>query len=281
MTPQTILVRHPLRVENLSDLMRLVTINARRKNVGLFFPQLPFDHFAMDWLNLRMAFRAGCSDVSPRDGGGGIRMGEYRVRSVTRGAVRSNDQPFAEKPFAVNALRIVFENMILVNGTLEHDRRAFSVTLPAEERHLEHSNARARIRCRQDIVGPVTILAQRSQRISFRNGFSVQRLCVEFLLLRVTRSAVDSSELFLVRKFFPLNILVARDAGKRAVLRSAEILLIHENRDCLPLALSRQGFVVVTTQTIAILLGEGRSEGKSQECNRHAKLVRPFHIATC
>jgi hypothetical protein len=68
MTPQTILVRHPLRVENLSDLVRLVTINARRKNVGLLFPQLPFDHFAMDWFNLRMAFRAGCSDVSPCNG---------------------------------------------------------------------------------------------------------------------------------------------------------------------------------------------------------------------
>jgi len=58
-TPQTILVSHPLSVEDLPHFMRLVTVNARRKNVCLPLPQLPFNHLPVDCLNLRVASCAG------------------------------------------------------------------------------------------------------------------------------------------------------------------------------------------------------------------------------
>lgn len=68
MAAHAILVRHALGVEYLPDLVRLMAINAGGQPVGFLFPQFAFDHLAVDNLDLRMAFRACCSDVPASDG---------------------------------------------------------------------------------------------------------------------------------------------------------------------------------------------------------------------
>jgi len=56
-----------LGIEDLSDFVRLVAINTRRQHVGLFLPQLAFDHFAMNFFNLCMALRARFRNVLARN----------------------------------------------------------------------------------------------------------------------------------------------------------------------------------------------------------------------
>ena len=62
---ETILVRHPLRVEDLPYLMGLMTIHTCRQRVRLFFPELSAYHFAVYNLDLRVTFRAGLGNVAP------------------------------------------------------------------------------------------------------------------------------------------------------------------------------------------------------------------------
>lgn len=62
---EAILVRHPLRVEDLAYLMGLMTIYARRQRMRLFFPELSTYHFAVYNLDLRVTFRARLGDVPP------------------------------------------------------------------------------------------------------------------------------------------------------------------------------------------------------------------------
>ena len=63
MAAHAILVRHTLRVEHFSNFVRLMAINAGRQLVCFLFPQLPFDHFAVDDLNLGVTFRTGCGNI--------------------------------------------------------------------------------------------------------------------------------------------------------------------------------------------------------------------------
>jgi hypothetical protein len=62
---ETILVRHPLRVENLPDFVRLVAIHTRGKDVSLLLPEFSPDNLAMNDFNLRMTFRARFGYVAP------------------------------------------------------------------------------------------------------------------------------------------------------------------------------------------------------------------------
>jgi hypothetical protein len=57
-TAETILVRHPLRVEDLPYFVGLMTIYARGQRVRLFFPELSAYYFAVYNLDLRVTFRA-------------------------------------------------------------------------------------------------------------------------------------------------------------------------------------------------------------------------------
>jgi hypothetical protein len=66
-TPQTIFVCHALRVVHLPNLVRLMAVDTRGKNVRLLLPQLPSNDLAVDQLDLRMALCAGDRDVLPRD----------------------------------------------------------------------------------------------------------------------------------------------------------------------------------------------------------------------
>ena len=67
-TAETISVRHALRIENLANLVRLVTINAGRQHVCFLLPEFSTYDFPMHNLDLGVTLRARGSDVSARDG---------------------------------------------------------------------------------------------------------------------------------------------------------------------------------------------------------------------
>lgn len=81
-TAHAVLVRHSLIVENLARFVGLMTIHTCRENVFFFFPQCTLDDFTMNVLNLRVTHRTRRGDISPRDRGSGIGMGENEVRCM-------------------------------------------------------------------------------------------------------------------------------------------------------------------------------------------------------
>ena len=60
-------IRHSLRVIDLSDLVRLVAINAGWKNVRFLFPEFAPNGLAMHSFDLRVTLGAGCRDVPSRN----------------------------------------------------------------------------------------------------------------------------------------------------------------------------------------------------------------------
>ena len=209
MATHAILVRHPLGIKHLAYFVRLMAIHTRWKRMSLLFPQLSSDDFAVNKLNFRVAFRARGSNVPSGDGRRCICMGQNRVGRVARDTTWSNDEPFAKQPFAVNALRKILDNVILVNRPLPGNRCSFLVTLAAQERYVQSHDRRPSITGWKNLVIPVTILAARSKRIPPGNRLAVQRFFVETLLFLVARPTLDRLKLLVVGKFLSLQVLMA------------------------------------------------------------------------
>jgi hypothetical protein len=192
--------------------VRLVAIDAGGKRVRLLLPQLALDHLAVDQLDLGMALRAGLRDVPTRDGGGRIGVGEDRMGRVAGGAVGSDDQALLQKSFAMDALREVLEDVLLVNDPLALDDGTLLVALAAQERDLERRDRGPRILHRQDVVRPVAVHAARRERISTGDGLTMQRLRVLELYRVVAGAAIDRRDLRLVRSLLRIEADVALDA---------------------------------------------------------------------
>ena len=109
----------------------------------------------------------------------------------------------------MDALGKVLEDVVLVNRPPGRDRRAFRVALSAHERNLQSRRRRFRVFRRQNIVAAVTILALRRQLIPSLDGLAVKRLCVQFLLARMTCSALDRLKIIRVRKLLAFKVRVA------------------------------------------------------------------------
>src|SRR5208283_4728798 len=80
-------IGHALLIEDVPDLMRLMTVGAGRQNAGLFFPELTTNNLAVDGLDLRVAFGAGSGNIPAIDRGSGVGVRQYQVGGVARGAV--------------------------------------------------------------------------------------------------------------------------------------------------------------------------------------------------
>jgi hypothetical protein len=83
-------------------------------------------------------------------------MREDVVRGVTGGAIRSNDEAFAKKSVAMDALRVVLEDPGLRNVPLFRDPCPLLVTPAADIRHLQWGDGRFAAADRQNIMAAVT-----------------------------------------------------------------------------------------------------------------------------
>ena len=130
-------VRHTLGVENVADFVRLVTVHAGGQDVRLFLPKLTSDRLAMHLFHLRVALGAGRRDVAPVNRGVRIGMRQDVVRRVARHAVGGHHQALLEQGLAVDAFRIVLQNVVLVDLPVGLHRRTLAVAPAADERHFQ------------------------------------------------------------------------------------------------------------------------------------------------
>src|ERR1035438_4776729 len=138
-------VRHSHVVKDVSDLVRLMAVRAGGQDVGLFLPEFSTNYFAVDGFNLRVAFGAGGSDVFAIDRGGRVGVGQYRMHRVASGAGRSNGQPFFQQSLAVDALRVVPENVVLSDLSSARNRGTLAMALAANKRHFQGRDRGARV----------------------------------------------------------------------------------------------------------------------------------------
>jgi len=132
---ETVLIGYALSVEYLADLVRLVAIHADGNRFRLLFPKRAVDHLPMDLLDFGMALQAGRHDVAVGDGGLRIGMRQDLVRGMAGNAGGAAAEPLLEKTLAVDALGIVFQNMVFRNIPLLLDLRTLAVAGTADKRN--------------------------------------------------------------------------------------------------------------------------------------------------
>ena len=260
MAAQAVAVGHPLVVEDLPGLVRLVAVHAGRQHVGLLLPQLPLDDLPVHLLDAGVAaLRAGAGDVGPRDGGARVGVREDVVRGVAGGAGGGDGQALPEEALGVHALGVVLEDVVLMDVPLPLDGGALLVALPADEGHAGREHGRAPVPHGEDVVPPVAVLAPRRQRVPPGEGLPVEGLRVERLLVLVAGAAGDLREGGVrVGELRALEVRVACDAGDLPVDGGGQGPGVHPERDLLPLPLHDEVLLPVALEAVPVLLGEGR-----------------------
>ncbi len=189
---QAIGIGHALRIEDVPYFVRLMAIHAGRQDMRFFLPKLSANRLPVHFLDFRMTLRAGRDDVPPIDRRIRIGMRQNIVRRVARHAIRSHDEPLFHERFAVNALGIIFENIVLIDSPLRLHRRSFPMATSAHERNFQRSHRRPGILHGNDVMVPMAIDAMRRQGIASRDRLPVQRMRVLFLLIVVACPALHS-----------------------------------------------------------------------------------------
>lgn len=152
----------------------------------------------------------------------------------------------------MNALRIVFEDIVLGDIAVPGDVGAFLVTSAANERDFQRRHRGSWILYRIYVVVSVAIHAARGKFIAPGTGLAMQRLRMKFLLLRMTCPALNMIHRRLVRKFRVFEIGVTVRAGKRTVDRSTKLLAIDVERNSTAGTFCSQALVVVARQAIIV-----------------------------
>lgn len=253
-TFQAVAVGHALNIEDLADLMGLMTVDTSGKNGGLFFPEFPFNHLAMDGLDLGMALGAGCGDVPPGNCGPLIRMGEDLVGGMTGGTCRADDQPFVHEALSMDALRIILKDAVLMDLPLELDGGALPVAPAADEWNLKRGDGGTRIFYGMNAVISMTILAAGRKGIALYHRFAMQTFIKEFLLDIVTRAAGYSVYRCFMREILPFEGLMAGNTAQRFMNRTGQDRFVDEQGDGASASPGRQIPVAVADETILALL---------------------------
>jgi len=199
MATQAISVGHALRIKDLSDLVRLVTVHTGGQYIGFFLPQFASDDLAVNGFDLGVAFGAGGGNVPASNGGGRIGMRQNHVGGMTGDARGRHDEPFPEQTLTVDALGKVFKDIVLVDGSVALNRCPFLVTFAADEGNFEGSHSGARVFDRQNVVVAMTIDTARGQRVAPGNRFPVQRAGMLFLFAGMACPAINFGQWYVMR----------------------------------------------------------------------------------
>ncbi len=262
-------VGHALGVENVADFVGLVAVEAGGQYICLFLPEFAPDRLAVHHFDFGMAFGAGGRDVAPVDRRIRIGVRQDVVRGVARHAGGGDDQAFLENRLAVDALRIIFENVVLVDVAVQLDGRAFAMATAADERNIQRGNGGAFVLNREDVVIAVAVHAMRGERVAAGNGLAVQGGGVLLLFVAVAGAALDRSDAGVMGQVLAVERGVAGSAGEDAVNRSAKFLGVDKQGDGPTAVLDGHGLVAVAGE--AVVVGgtggadAGRPEGEKQQ----------------
>ena len=133
---QALLIRESLLVKNTTDFMRLMTVDAARDDVWLFFPQFTFDDFQMHTLNFNVTLGAGVGDICPINRRFRIFVWQDIMRGMATGAHCSYKQATPKQAVTMNGLRVVFERMALRNVTELRDLRSILMAGATKSRNV-------------------------------------------------------------------------------------------------------------------------------------------------
>lgn len=90
----------------------------------------------------------------------------------------------------MDALRIVLENIRLMDSSLTLNRTALLVAVPTGHRNIERVDGRQSIPCVPHIVASMAVTAARRQWIPPLKSLSMQGRVVLLLLVRMTQAAL-------------------------------------------------------------------------------------------
>jgi hypothetical protein len=113
--------------------------------MGLLLPKFAADHLLVYGFYLSVAFRARLGDVLLGDGRARVGVRQYKVRCVTTRAHCRYRQAALEQTLAMNALRIIAQDVTLGNVMRQADRRTLVMTPAAQNRHLHRCGTGFRI----------------------------------------------------------------------------------------------------------------------------------------
>ena len=98
-----------------------MTVDAGRDDMGLLLPEFAIDDLAVDFLDLSVTLLTRAGDVFLRDTRSPIGVREDEMSRMTRGADRSNCQPFFEEADAVNRVDVVLQDSFLRDVALHRN----------------------------------------------------------------------------------------------------------------------------------------------------------------
>src|SRR5208283_1019469 len=134
---QAVRIGHTLRIKNISDLMRLMAIHACGQDICFLFPQLSTNDLPVHRFDQRVAFRAGGGNVPAGDRGSGVGVRQDQMWCVASRAVGGHRESLFQQRLAVDALRVVLQNVVLGNGAVALNWSSFAMALAANKRHFQ------------------------------------------------------------------------------------------------------------------------------------------------
>ena len=235
------------------NLVGEVAIGAGRNGSGRLFPYLPLDDLNVNVLDPGVALHAGCGNVPWRDGRSRIGVGQDQVTAMAVIAGRGNDEALLEQPLSMNALTIVFEDIVF--GDLVHasHRRSLAMASPTKKRNLHFVGLGFRVLRGKNLMRAVAVRAVwRVGRLAIQ-GLPMYGGREIGLGLVVAGSALHPLQARRVRQVFRIYIRMALNAFQMFMNRALEGILVHEQGVAPGFSLGTNARVVVTVEAGAII----------------------------
>src|SRR3990172_6571053 len=116
--------------------MRRMTVMAQRKRfIGLGFPG-KVNTLSKQLINSMVTLGTGLSDVVAVHTGSGVTTGQFTMSSMTVSTHSGNHQTTLQKPLAMNAFDIVFQNLALLGREPGRYFAPFPMTLSTKFRYM-------------------------------------------------------------------------------------------------------------------------------------------------
>ena len=176
-------------------------------------------------------------------------MRENQMRPVTVRARRSDCQTFFEQPLAVDALAVVFDDVVFADIVDTRNGRPFAMATAAKERDVHLVREGVDVAWRENIVDAVAVIALRGVR-----SFSLQRLPVTAsvkieLSVIVAISTENLFKVFFVGEIFNIGIHMTVDTFEITVDRFLKNTVVDEYGYFLSLHFLGEVLVGMTVET--------------------------------
>jgi len=227
-----------------------------------------------------MTGHAGLGDIAQRHRGAGVGVGKYLMISVAVVAGRRYNQPPFEKPFSVNALRVIGQNVVFGNVVYSSDGRSLLVAFSAQHRDIHLIGAGLRVGFGKNVMVTVTLPAGGGiGSVSFESP-AMNAVHEGFLRVIMAHSAGDLVQLFGMGEIFHIGILVAVHAFQplmHGIIEPARIH-IHGCRSALYFSLQiRIGVALKAKLIICRECGKVKSATYNEKYDKNSKI---FHCSS-